>query len=585
MLNRFADRYGAMPEQIIVETADEIDASEGARERRRKNQSRNNQDNRRIDGLLDLLRQPRNRTGAVRVKLWLQQGGRISLDAKSNPVAKDGRVVVDRDALCPYSGKAIGLDALFDAGTIQIDHIIPYPQSLDNRLQNLALSYAGENLQKGNRTPYEALRHDPARLETMKAAVAIQPRSQRWRYGPDALERYADETGGFLPRHLQDTRYGARVARRYLSTVADVVSVKGALTAMLRRAWGLDSLIGEIGGFVPDGKAGEKSRLDLRHHAIDAAVLAVVDRSLVQRVATAIRRWNLAAGRQEAIEVDLPWPTFREDLKERLQRLVVSHQPDRGVSGALHNETLYGPPRSKNARELRADGVLRVSLERMTEGQAEEVLIPEARAKILDALKSARDAERLAAEAEGRKARPVSVAAATANIDFGLGTKPQRFRVAVRKSSITVIGRSGAERAVDASSVHRVDFYEDGKGGWRCVPMTMIDAAREEQGGRRSAQRTQSAVRPVLSLHRGDTIALLDKDDPSRVLIRVVKRLSPSDSNRCVMLASPCLAMSDSAYLEKVPFSALRKRKARTVSVCPIGDVKGLGELGTLRRE
>jgi CRISPR-associated endonuclease Csn1 len=37
-----------------------------------------------------------------------------------------------------------------------------------------------------------------------------------------------------------------------------------------------------------------------------------------------------------------PWPHFREDVKRAVAQIRVSHRVRRRVSGALHEETIYG---------------------------------------------------------------------------------------------------------------------------------------------------------------------------------------------------------------------------------------------------
>lgn len=37
-----------------------------------------------------------------------------------------------------------------------------------------------------------------------------------------------------------------------------------------------------------------------------------------------------------------PWPNFLEDVRAAVARCVVSHKPDHGPEGGLHNDTAYG---------------------------------------------------------------------------------------------------------------------------------------------------------------------------------------------------------------------------------------------------
>ena len=93
----------------------------------------------------------------------------------------------------------------------------------------------------------------------------------------DALEDI-EKTGGFLARQLVDTAYLARVTRQYLWEVCKsncAWVIPGQMTAMLRRKWGLNPLLGDHN---------KKNRADHRHHAIDAYVVGLTDRSMLQQI-------------------------------------------------------------------------------------------------------------------------------------------------------------------------------------------------------------------------------------------------------------------------------------------------------------
>ena len=99
---------------------------------------------------------------------------------------------------------------------------------------------------------------------------------------------------------------------------------------MVRKIWGLD-------GLLPDHNfTDEKNRADHRHHAIDALVTALTDRGLLQRIASAYD------DERSRIKVPLPWESLRDDLKAALDRMTISHKPDHGTAGKLHEETAYG---------------------------------------------------------------------------------------------------------------------------------------------------------------------------------------------------------------------------------------------------
>jgi CRISPR-associated endonuclease Csn1 len=105
------------------------------------------------------------------------------------------------------------------------------------------------------------------------------------------------------------------------------------MTAMLRAKFGLNDILG-IGG--------EKNRNDHRHHAVDACVIAVTDQGLLNRFAQAS-----ASAREKQLNrlvetMPLPWDTYRDHVQRAIDHIWVSHKPDHGHEGAMHNDTAYG---------------------------------------------------------------------------------------------------------------------------------------------------------------------------------------------------------------------------------------------------
>ena len=87
-------------------------------------------------------------------------------------------------------------------------------------------------------------------------------------------------------------------------------------------------------------KSDKKNRDDHRHHAIDAICIAMTDRKLLQKIS----RDNSRGFDLDRLEIKLPnhWNSFREDAKEAIEKIVVSHKIDHGENGKLHDETYYG---------------------------------------------------------------------------------------------------------------------------------------------------------------------------------------------------------------------------------------------------
>ena len=170
------------------------------------------------------------------------------------------------------------------------------------------------------------------------------------------MKRFEGEKD-FLDRALVDTQYLSRIARTYLDALftegGHVWVVPGRMTEMLRRHWGLNSLLSD----KDNGALKAKNRTDHRHHAIDAAVIAATDRGLVQKISKAAGLGEQAGQLAELIARDTPapWDNFRHDIASQLNKIIVSHRADYGridvkgrksgadsSAGRLHNDTAYG---------------------------------------------------------------------------------------------------------------------------------------------------------------------------------------------------------------------------------------------------
>lgn len=336
VINELIKRYGR-PTSIAIELGRELPVGEEKRRELEREQKENQENNERINKKLTELEQLTNRDNRIKFRLWEE------LD-KDNPAGRK----------CPFTGKTIGIADIFN-GQFEIEHLIPFKESLDNSFANKVLSSAQANRDKGKRTPYEAFGDDPDGYNWNDIFERSKnlPENKQWRFLPDAMEKWLRDESDFLARHLNDTRYIGRLAKDYLVAVCSynkIDVVTGSLTALLRDYWGLNSILREDG----DESKVKKNRDDHRHHAIDAVVIGMTTRSILQKVAT-------VAG--QAAELDLkhifskkkngkspidPWDEFREDVKIAIKNIIVSHKKrnkklsKNTTSGQLHNETAYG---------------------------------------------------------------------------------------------------------------------------------------------------------------------------------------------------------------------------------------------------
>ena len=245
------------------------------------------------------------------------------------------RLWKDQEEKCAYSGRQIILSELFGPA-VEIDHILPYSLTLDDSYMNKVVCYTEENRDKRNRTPMDAFGSNGDKWNQITQTISRwgkSLKSKRERFYKKEAEL---QNRDFIGSQLTDTRYISREAGRYLSALGvDVTFPKAAFTGWLRHQWGLNSLI---------GTSAEKERTDHRHHAIDAAVIACIDRGFHQRLARRAKQLERSHSELNLrdIRIDIPWQTFRQDVHNQLQALIVSHVPQRKISGALHEETGVG---------------------------------------------------------------------------------------------------------------------------------------------------------------------------------------------------------------------------------------------------
>lgn len=317
--------YGK-PAEISLEVARDLPLGvEGKRDlndRHKQNQKRN-------DHAREILRkhgQIDNRANRQRVLLWEE--------LNQDPTQR----------CCPFSGAMIPISDLF-SDAVEIEHLLPFSRTLDDSLSNKTLCTRQANRDKGNRTPHEAFGNSPDGYpwDDIVARAGDLRYRKRWRFWPDAMQRFEGEND-FLARQLNDTRYIARIAREYLECVAEknrIWVVTGHLTALLRGFWGLNGIL--RGHNLEEAeRPARKLRDDHRHHAIDAIVIAMTNRSMLQKVSREARRaedMDLARLFPEGID---PWDGFRDAVKDSIAEIVVSHRRRQKDQGQLHNETAYG---------------------------------------------------------------------------------------------------------------------------------------------------------------------------------------------------------------------------------------------------
>ncbi len=328
VVNKLVETYGK-PDEIVVELARELKMNREQKRKLESDQRRGRERNEHFRNELGEEALGTTPDALRKLRLWEEQ--------------KYGAVKV-----CPYTGKTISLEMVLSAQT-EIDHILPFSRTLDNSTSNLVVCLAEANRKKGNRTPYEAFSDIP--LDYLREF----PANKRWRFQQNAMERF-EEDDRFLDRQLNETQYLSRTARTYLAYLYNehgegrnrVRAVPGRMTALLRRAWGLEGIFRES----THAEVFRKQRDDHRHHAIDAFVVANTTQGLLKKFAEAASSAYQDAEQRLAALVPPPWQGFdRNIVRAFLERgdRVVSYKPDHGTrdsngktSGRLHEATAYG---------------------------------------------------------------------------------------------------------------------------------------------------------------------------------------------------------------------------------------------------
>lgn len=319
VVNELIARFGEAPVEIHVELSRDLKRSRKQRDETAVRQAREERENIRIREMLAKHNVPVPSARDVKkVKLWEELG-------QSELVRR-----------CPFSGRSISFAQLVN-GDAEIEHILPFKRTLDDSMANLTVAMRWANRLKGNRTPYEAFASgahakDGIDWETVSSRGTRLPANKAWRFGPNAMVRFEGEND-FLARQLTDNAYIARSAVRYLGCLKDVEQIvpnRGGLTAMLRGKWRLNGILSD------DNR---KDREDHRHHAIDAAVIALADRRVLQSVSEQTGRRS-----DDRVSIQVPGlPTnIEESIRRQVPEIVVAFRPDHNWQGPMFKDTAYG---------------------------------------------------------------------------------------------------------------------------------------------------------------------------------------------------------------------------------------------------
>ncbi|WP_127595934.1 type II CRISPR RNA-guided endonuclease Cas9 [Nitratireductor alexandrii] len=573
VVNALIARHGK-PDRIAIEVGRELKLNEKQREEINRTIGRNTKAAiERGKKLVETHGQANTGYNRLRLELWEE------LNQKPE------------NRVCTYCGKPIACHMLFN-GESDIDHILPYSKTLDDSKANRLLCCTACNREKKNRAPADVPQWK-ARYPEILARAATLPKNKQWRFAEDAMARFGEEEG-FLARQLIDMQYISRLALTYLASLygaeqvdpdgvfkrhSRVRALPGRMTEMLRRQWDLNALLYDHNIAGADVTK-PKNRLDHRHHAIDAVVIACTTRSLIQKLATASASAEERGAERVVERIAPPWPCFRDDLRKAVHDITVSHKPDHGTvgragyakgrgqtAGKLHNDTAYGPTGQKD--EKGNDLVVR-------------------RIAITD-IKKPGDIMKIRANDHGHSELRDRLWEATRDLEgkafeeavLNFVSNDAKFksirhvRVVEPLKTIPIRDRKGrVYKGYKGDSNHSFDVWQGPDGKWASEVVSTFDA---HQPGWQSAIRLQHpTAKKVLSLKQGDMVAL-DGENGRRIL-RVVKfseagSLTLADHNEAGSLKGRDADKGDPFKYVYLSASSLRKNRARQVRIDEIGQV------------
>ena len=327
----------------------------------------------------------------LRYKLWLEQKYRS-----------------------PYTGEIIPLGKLFTPA-YEIEHIIPQKRYFDDSFSNKVICEAEVNKLKSDMLGYEFIKENQGRMVPMNFGKSVKIQTieayekfvkDNYANNPTKMKKLLmeDIPEQFIARQLNDSRYISKLVKSLLSNIVreegeqeemskNVVVCTGSVTDRLKKDWGINDVWNKIilprflrlneltgsnrftsintnGNIIPAmplelQKGFNKKRIDHRHHAMDAIVIACANRNIVNYLNNEsasknakISRYDLQrllCDKQKTDDkgnyrwfIKKPWDTFTQDVYKALQDIIVSFKQNLRVINKTTNHYQHYENGKKN---------------------------------------------------------------------------------------------------------------------------------------------------------------------------------------------------------------------------------------------
>lgn len=311
----------------------------------------------------------------------------------------------------PYTGEMIPLAKLFTSA-YEIEHIIPQSRYFDDSLSNKVICEAEVNKLKDRQLGFEFIKAHKGEKVQISQSKTVEILSVE-AYEKFVKDHYSsnrtkmkkllmdDIPDGFIERQLNESRYISRVVKGLLSNIVrekldngeyeqeavskNLISCNGSITDRLKKDWGMNDVWNSIvlprfqrlneltekdcfttvnaeGHEIPAmplelQKGFNKKRIDHRHHAMDAIVIACTTRDHVNllnneaahskhnanryQLQRKLRRFEKTmidgTDKEIAKEFIKPWDSFTADAKQVLEKIIISFKQNLRVINKTTN--------------------------------------------------------------------------------------------------------------------------------------------------------------------------------------------------------------------------------------------------------
>lgn len=326
------------------------------------------------------------------------------VDDKKRPTLSDikrYRLWLEQKYRSPYTGNTIPLSKLFTTA-YEIEHIIPKSRFFDDSLSNKVICESEVNKLKDKQLGYEFIKNHHGEKVLLSSGQTVEILSVE-SYEHLIKDCYAQNSAKkkkllmdeipeqFTERQMNDSRYISKLVVSLLSNIVredgeeestskNIVVCTGGVTDRLKKDWGINDVWNKIvlprfermnyltdssdftstnscGHLIPAmplhlQKGFSKKRIDHRHHAMDAIVIACANRNIVNYLNN-----ESASGKNRISRYDLqcllcnkvtyaegykwiikkPWESFTQDVYSVLTGIIVSFKQNLRVINKTTN--------------------------------------------------------------------------------------------------------------------------------------------------------------------------------------------------------------------------------------------------------